>query len=374
MRKADTYIAARLAAVRELMTKRGYDAILVRNVSDLRWLTGAARVFDSEQAHDALITQSDAWVHTDGRYFGALTARTDDRVWQLDQDDVTHATWAACRIAECGARVVAIEDSLSLGFYEELQWELQKASVACLMPRLHGDFSKLRMHKDEAELDLLRRAQKVTDAAFAHMCDVIHPGLSELQIRAELESFMLSHGADALAFDSIVASGPNGANPHARPSARAVERGDLLVMDFGASLMDYQSDMTRTICIGKPTERQQSAYDAVRHAHEECARVARPGMLGRELHELAARILEEEGYGSYFTHGLGHGVGIDIHELPVAGKRGELPLDEGAVFTIEPGVYLPGEFGIRLEDCGVMGPEGYLPFTESPHALISVCE
>lgn len=373
MEIADDCIAARLCAVRELMTKRGYDAILVRNVSDLRWLTGAARVFDSEQAHDALITESAVWLHTDGRYSGALAARTDRRVWQLDQDDVTHAAWAARHIAASGAHIVAIEDSVSLGFYEELQWELQKASVACLMPCLHGDLSKLRMRKDEVELDLLRRAQKVTDAAFAHMCEVIRPGLSELQIRAELESYMLSHGADGLAFDSIVASGPNGANPHARPSERLVEKGDLIVMDFGASLMDYQSDMTRTICIGKPSERQQAAYDAVRRANEECAHAARPGMLGRELHELAARILEEEGYGAYFTHGLGHGVGIDIHELPVAGKRGNLPLDEGSVFTIEPGVYLPGEFGIRLEDCGVMGSDGYLPFTESPHELVILC-
>lgn len=362
----------RLAPLRALMSERGYDAVLVRDVSDLRWLTDVARVFDGEQAHDALVTASEAWIHTDGRYFDALTSQLDARTWHADQDDVTHAQWVARQVLACGARVVAVEDSLTLGMYENIKWELDRASVACLFPRMHSDITKLRMKKDADELEVLRRAQRITDDAFAHMRGYIRAGLTELAIRAELESYMLSHGADGLAFDSIVASGPNGANPHARPSSRVVEEGDLVVMDFGASLMDYQSDMTRTVCVGSPTARQQEAYDAVRRANETCAAVARPGMLGRELHELAARTLEEAGFGPYFTHGLGHGVGIDIHELPVAGRRGELPLDEGTVFTIEPGVYLPGEFGIRLEDCGVMTDRGYVPFTESPHELVCV--
>ncbi len=364
---------SRLRVLRELMAERGYDAVLVRNVSDIRWLTGAARVFDGETAHDALITPDEAWLHTDGRYFGALSAQADSDVWQIDQEqDVTHAAWVAQRVRSGGVRVLAIEDSLTLGMYEDLNVELNKHSVACLMPRLHGDLAKMRMIKDAGELDVLKRAQRITDEAFAHVCDVVRPGLSELAVRAELESYMLSHGAHVLAFDSIIAAGPNGANPHARPSERAIEAGDLVVMDFGASLLDYQSDMTRTICVGTPSSRQIEAYDVVRRAHEAAADAARLGMLGRELHEVAARVIEEAGFGAYFTHGLGHGVGIDIHELPVVGKRGDLTLDEGAVFTIEPGVYLPGEFGIRLEDCGVMGPEGYEPFTESPHELICV--
>ena len=365
-------IVERLSALRDLMKQRGYDAVLLRNVSDLRWLTGVARVFDFEIAHTALITDENAWLHTDGRYFGALSAQLDDSVWCLDQKDVTQAAWMAKKVCSSGARVVAVEDTLTIGLYEEFEWELKKASIACLTPRLHDDIVRLRIIKKGDELEVLQRAQDITDEAFTHMCMYLHEGLSELQVRAELESYMLSHGADGLAFDSIIASGPNGANPHARPSARLVQNGDLMVMDFGASLMDYQSDMTRTVCIGQPSAEQRRAYDAVRLAHETCAQVARPGMLGRELHELAAKTLEEAGYGKYFNHGLGHGVGIDIHELPSVGKHGELPLEEGCVFTIEPGVYLPGKFGIRLEDCGVMGPDGYEPFTASTHDMVCV--
>ena len=362
----------RLGALRALMSERGYDAVLVRNVSDLRWLTGAVRVFDEERAHDALVTATQAWIHTDGRYFGALTAQIDAAIWKADQDNVSHAQWIAQRVLASGVRVMAIEDTLALGTYEDMRWQLNQSSVACLMPRMHDDLARLRMKKDAGELEALRGAQRITDAAFAHMRDFVRAGMTELAIRAELESYMLSHGADGLAFDSIIASGPNGANPHARPSARVVEEGDLVVMDFGASLNDYRSDMTRTVCVGEPTVRQRTAYDAVRRANETCAAAARPGMLGRELHELAALSLEEAGFGRNFTHGLGHGVGIDIHELPAVGKRGDLPIEEGCVFTIEPGVYLPGEFGIRLEDCGVMTAQGYEPFTESPHELICV--
>lgn len=363
----------RLGALRAIMDERGYDAVLVRNVSDIRWLTGAARVFDGETAHTALITQDSAWLHTDGRYFGALVAALGEGTeWQVDQEDVLHPAWAAGCVRQCGARVVAVEDTLPLGWYEGFEWELRQRSVACLMPRLHNDLLRLRSVKDADELLVLRRAQEVTDAAFTHMTGFIEAGMSELVIRAELESYMLSHGGDGLAFDSIIASGPNGANPHAKPSSRKVGSGELLVMDFGASLMDYQSDMTRTVCVGTPSPEHVKAYDVVRRANEEAARVARPGILGKELHDVAARVIEEAGYGSYFTHGLGHGVGIDIHELPVAGKRGDAPLVEGCVFTIEPGVYVPGEFGIRLEDCGVMGSDGYEPFTQSTHDLVCV--
>ena len=362
----------RLHRLRDLMAERGYDAVLVRNVSDLRWLTDAARVFDGERAHDALITANEAWIHTDGRYHDALAAQIDASAWKLDQDIVGHAAWAAEHVVASRARVVAIEDSLTLGDFESLEWELKRKSVACLLPRMHNDIAKMRMIKDAGELEALRRAQKITDEAFSHMRGFVTPGLTELQIRAELESYMLSHGADGLAFDSIIASGPNGANPHARPGSRVVQTGDLVVMDFGASLADYQSDMTRTICVGAPSARQQEVYDVVRLAHETCAAKAEPGMLGCELHELAVRTIEEAGFGQYFTHGLGHGVGIDIHELPVAGRTGELPLEVGSVFTIEPGIYLPGEFGIRLEDCGVMGEAGYEPFTKSPHELVCV--
>lgn len=363
----------RLARLRTLMDERGYDAVIVRNNADLRWLTGAARVFDDEVAHTAVITQAGAWLHTDSRYFGMFVERMGtDSPWQVDQEAMSHTAWVARLLRRERVRCAAVEDTVTLGFYEKLGTELNKASYACLMPRLHGDIAKLRMVKDEEELSLLRRAQQITDAAFGHLCSYVHAGLTELEIRAELEYFMLSHGGEALSFESIIAAGPNGANPHARPSSRVVEQGDLIVIDFGAMVGDHHADMTRTVCVGTPTDEQRHVYDVVRRAHEECAAAARPGMAGRDLHNIAVRVIADAGYGEYFAHGLGHGVGLEIHERPSVSSRSVDTLPQGSVFTIEPGIYLPGRFGIRLEDTGVMGSDGYEPFAASTHDLVCV--
>jgi len=362
----------RMRRLRELMEARGYDAVIVRSNPDIRWLTGAARVFDDEVAHTAFVTLDGAWLHTDSRYYGSFVERImDSEAWKVDMESDTHPEWCAARIAEVRARAVAIEDTVTLGFFEDLQAELNKRSCACLMPRLHGDLALLRVQKDEQELALLRRAQRITDEAFDHMRGYLEPGLTELQIRAELEGYMLSHGAEGLSFDSIIASGPNGANPHARPGERVVQEGDLIVMDYGALYGDYHADMTRTVCVGHPNDEQRRVYDVVRQAHETCAAAAKPGMGGKELHDMAARVIADAGYGDYFNHGLGHGVGIEIHERPHVGRRSTDILSVGSVFTIEPGIYLPGKFGIRLEDCGILTEDGYQPFTESPHELLS---
>ena len=363
----------RLDKVRSWMGKRGYEAVVVRANSDLRWILGVARVMDDEVAHTALITADAAWLHTDSRYFGAFVERLgEESPWTVDAEPTGHAAWLAKRLVDAQARVVAVEDTLTLGFFESLKHELNVRSGAALMPRLHGDLSLLRLVKDEDEILEMKRAQAVTDAAFTYISDFIEVGMSELEIRAELEGYMLSHGGDALSFGSIIASGPNGANPHARPSARRVREGDMIVMDYGAALNDYHSDMTRTVCVGKPSDLQRKVYDIVRKAHEECARVAHPGIGGKKLHMVAVKVIEEAGYGSFFNHGLGHGVGVEIHERPHVGIKSTDTIPVGAVFTIEPGIYLPGEFGVRLEDFGVMREGGYEPFTASTHDLVCV--
>ena len=366
-------ILGRMTRLRSLMAERGYDAVLLRNNPDIRWLTGAARVFDDEVAHTALITADDAWLHTDSRYYGSFVDRMgEDGPWHIDMESVGHPAWAAAKMSEQRLRVVAVEDTLTLGFFEDLSVELNKVSCACLMPRLHSDIALLRQVKDEEELSLLRRAQQITDAAFEHIRGYIRPGQTELKIRAELEAAMLEHGAHALSFETIIAAGPNGANPHARPSERVVAEGDLIVMDYGALFGDYHADMTRTVCVGEPSAKQREVYDVVRRAHEECAAAARPNMGGRELHELAAQVIADAGYGDYFNHGLGHGVGLEIHERPSEGRLSTDTIPVGAVFTIEPGIYLPGEFGIRLEDTGVMCEDGFHSFAASTHDLVIV--
>lgn len=365
--------AERVARFRALMAERGIDAAIIRNNPDLRWLTGAERTFDHETAHTAVITQDAQWLHTDSRYYNTFQERLGaDTPWQIDQDMVEHAWWAAQRVREARARVVAVEDTCSLAFFDEFNAECLKAGVAVLTPRLHGDICDLRMVKDEEEVANMRQAQSITDAAFEHMCGFIKVGMTEMQIRAELENYMLSNGADALAFDSIIAAGPNGANPHAQPGASVVREGDFIVMDYGAGYHDYKSDMTRTVCVGTPSAEQRKVYDIVRATHEACAEAIHAGVIGREIHELSVRLITEAGYGDFYKHGLGHGVGIEIHENPNFGRTWNRPVPAGSIMTVEPGIYLPGKFGVRLEDYGIVTETGYEPFTKSPHELVCI--
>jgi Xaa-Pro aminopeptidase len=365
----------RVARLRALMDQRGYDAVVIRNNPDLRWLTGAQRVFDDEVAHTAFVTADALWLHTDSRYYGMFLDRMGDAtLWKIDMDIVEPAYWTAQRVVEARSRVVAVEDSLTLAFYEDFCHELAQASVAPMLPRMHEDIAKLRIVKDSEEIELMRHAQSITDATFTHICGYIKPGMTEMQIKNEMESYMFSQGADALSFETIVAAGPNGANPHARPSDYAVKPGDMIVMDYGAGYHDYHSDMTRTVCVGQPTEEQRRVYDIVRHTNEVCGQAAKPGCIGRDIHNLAVKTITDAGYGDYFKHGLGHGVGLQIHEMPYFGRRytGEIPV--GAVITDEPGIYLPGRFGVRIEDFGVMTEQGYERFTQSTHELQIVGE
>ncbi len=182
---------------------------------------------------------------------------------------------------------------------------------------------------------------------------------------------MFNSGADSLAFSSIVASGPNTANPHAIPGDRVVEKGDFILMDYGAGYRDYRSDMTRTVVMGEPSAEQRALYDLVRRTHEECAAAIHAGVDGHEIHKLSQKIIGDAGYGAYYGHGLGHGVGIDIHELPNLGRTSNV-LAAGSVVTVEPGVYLPGVGGVRLEDYGVVTADGFEPFTRSTHDLVVI--
>ena len=363
--------AGRIARFRTLMAERGYDAAIIRNNPDLRWFTGAERTFDDETAHTAFVTQDGLWLHTDSRYYNTFVERLgEDTPWRIDMDIVDPARWAAARVLETRSHTVAVEDTLDLAFFDDLSDECRRASVACLMPRMHGDICDLRKIKDAEEIELMRHAQATTDAAFDHICGFIKPGLTEQQIRAELENYMLMNGADALSFDSIIATGANGANPHAQPGETVVREGDLIVMDYGAGYHDYHSDMTRTVCVGEASEEQRKVYDVVRLAHETCAAAAKPGCIGTDIQALAVKVITDAGYGDYFKHGLGHGVGLEIHERPNFGRSYPFPVPEGSVVTIEPGIYLPGKFGIRLEDFGLMTAEGFVPFTQSTHDLV----
>ena len=362
---------ARIERLRGLMVERAYDAVVIRDEANLRWLTGAMGVFDYtfEFPHAAFITEDACYLHTDSRYFNSFNENLPaDTLFKVDMDEGTIPAWVARRAADSRARVIAVEDDMQLNFYQGIVRGLEDLSLAASFPQMHGDIRRMRAIKDAEEIELMRRAQSITDAAFAHMLEFIKPGLTEKQVRTELENFMFNNGADSLAFGSIVASGPNTANPHAVPSDRVIEKGDFVLMDYGAGYRDYKSDMTRTVCVGEPNEKQLELYALVRRTHEECAAAVHAGVNGKDIFDLSRKIIADAGYGPYYNHGLGHGVGIDIHEMPNFNRRGET-VEEGAVITMEPGVYLPGVGGVRLEDYGLVTADGYEPFTQSSHDL-----
>jgi Xaa-Pro aminopeptidase len=230
----------------------------------------------------------------------------------------------------------------------------------------------LRAVKDAQEIELLKAAQAVADATFVHMLDYLRPGLTEREVAIELEFFMRRAGADGIAFSSIIATGPNSAIPHAVPSDRVLRQGDFVLMDFGARLADYRSDMTRTVVLGPADERQRAMYAAVLAAQSEVIESLAVGMSGREAQSIAEEALARRDFEGRLIHSLGHGVGIDIHELPVLAPKAEEKLEVGHVVTVEPGVYLEGIGGVRIEDFGVMTNQGFEDFTQSSHDLIEL--
>jgi len=222
-----------------------------------------------------------------------------------------------------------------------------------------GVVEEMRAVKDEDELATLRQAIALGDAAYAHIADFMQPGMTERQVAWELESFMRTHGAEKLAFEVIVAAGPNGAMPHAHPTDRVIQAGEPVVMDLGTAVDGYCSDLTRTVVLSEADGRYQEVYEVVLQAQQAALRGIRPGMRGQEADAIAREVIAEAGYGDAFGHGLGHGVGLVVHERPRLGRLSDKDvLQSGMVFSVEPGIYLPGEFGVRLEDLVLLREDG----------------
>ena len=370
----------RLTQLRTACADADIRTFFVRDTSNITWLTAFDNVFDDESAHALLVTPHDAVLHTDSRYSeAARAAAAAEGVVAVDDTRITHAAFVANAFAarhaqqsaaEADAVVLGIEDSMTLAGYRALEDAFADAPAR---PRLRetSDFIlDLRAVKDSNEIARMKAAQAITDAAFAHIIEYMRPGMTERAVQIELEDFMLRHGAEGLAFSSIVATGANGASPHAIPGQTVLEAGQCVVLDFGARAHGYCSDMTRTVFLGDPSPRIRAAYEAIRSANEQVEAALRPGVTGKAMHELAEQVLAEHGFAGKMGHGLGHGVGIDIHEQPVLSPRNEKPLVTGNVVTVEPGVYLAGEFGMRLEDCGVLTSDGFEVFTQSTHDLV----
>lgn len=373
---------SRLERMRENMSACGIDDFYCRDISNVQWLTEFEGVFDDEPAHLAFVTPKKAFVHTDSRYADACDRASQHTPWVVDACGGAHASWVARQFAAFHAAAgtpegenvcaMGIEDTIELHEFRELERAFSESKWKPRFVETDGFVKKMRAVKDERELSAMRAAQAITDAAFEHIVEFMGEGMTELEVKRELEETMRRLGAEGLAFDSIVASGPNGAAPHSIAGERRLQAGDMVVMDFGARKGGYCSDMTRTVCIGEATPLAREVFAAVREANEAVEAMIRPGRTGAAMHHLAEDVLAHNGFAGKMGHGLGHGVGIDIHELPVLSPRNEAPLEVGNVVTVEPGVYLPGEIGCRLEDFGVITEDGFEVFTKSTHELVII--
>ena len=271
-------------------------------------------------------------------------------------------------IADFGITTLGYEEAyLTVG---ELM-EYEKNLNAKLVP-YNAKIAGFRGSKEEWELDLMKKAQEITDKAFSEVITRIKPGMTELELQAELIYCLYKNGGTGLAFDPIVVSGPNTSLPHGVAGERVIQEGDFVTMDFGASYNGYCSDMTRTVAVGYATEEMKEVYDTVLKA--QCAAIAytKAGVIGKEVDMVARKVITDAGYGEFFGHGYGHSLGLEIHEKPNVNPGNPDPMPVGAVCSAEPGIYLPGKFGVRIEDVTIITEDGVINITKSPKNLIIV--
>ena len=338
----------RIATLRERLAAEGADALLVKHAANVRYLSG----FTAGEDASLLITPEATLILTDFRYYEQVERQAAG--WELFKLTSTLAAGFADLVRQIGVRRVAFEStSITYALYQELA----KAEGIELLP-VKGWVEDLRAVKTPQEIASIRRAVEIVDAALAALPSLIRPGMTERELAWELEVYIRTHGADDVAFPLIVAGGPNGAMPHAVPSDRPLVPGEPIVLDLGAKVDGYCSDATRTVCIGQPDDRFREIHAIVLAAQEAAERSIRPGLLGKEADALARQVIADARFGEAFGHGLGHGVGLEVHERPSAGMRSEDQLQPGNVITVEPGIYLPGWGGVRIEDLVVVTETG----------------
>lgn len=315
-----------------------------------------------------LVTRQGCHYFTDSRYI-ELAQNT---VTNADVTMVTphqdHLALASLVLEHYGLKRVGIEEA----YLTVERWQKMKIAFPAdteLVPA--GKLlTELRSAKTEEELAVMQKAQDITDQVFAEICDFLHAGVTESEVAAQLTYLQMKHGAEGNSFPPIVASGANGSMPHAIPTAKPIQKGEFVTMDFGCIYQGYCSDMTRTVAIGQPSDEMRRVYDAVLEAQLAGIAAAKAGVPGCDVHNAAWDVLKKYGYGDYFGHGFGHSLGIEIHESPNANRANTKPLPAGAVLSAEPGVYLPGKFGVRTEDVIFLTETENRILTHAPKHLI----
>lgn len=357
----------RLAALRARMTAEDIEALALTHVPNVLWASGFDSVFDEEPAHVLLLTSSSATLFTDSRYAEAAILAADGTACSVcvATSDLFRSVCSA--VSESEASRVAVETTLPYGRFRSFEKQVGVPVVP-----VTGWVETLRQVKEAEEIERIRHAQELTDAAFEHILGIVRPGVSEREIAIEIECFMRRNGSDGVAFPAIVASGPNSAFPHAAVTDRCVETGDAVVVDFGARVRGYCADMTRTFVVGRAPERLREIYEVVRAANLAGVRALRPDAIGSDVDAVGRGVIADAGLGEYFGHGLGHGVGVEVHELPGVGPRSDKPIPDSSVVTVEPGVYVPGFGGVRIEDLAVVDASGATVLTRSTKDLLEI--
>ncbi len=352
---------SRLARLRSKLAEQGFDALIITSPENQFYLSG----FSAGEYLDAtmLISPDQAWISTDSRYYEDVKRRAPN--YQLvesgyDRNKVLGEFGNAVK-----PKVVGYEAAhLTASTLKDWTKVARKAGYK-LKPagRL---VEELRVVKDADEIAKIKGAVELTDAAFEHFVASVRPGMTEKQGAWIIESYMREHGADKIAFDLIVASGPNAALPHAIPGDRKMERCEPIIVDIGCRIDRYNSDLTRTVILGETDEQFKKIYDIVSKAQRAAERKIRAGVRGKRADAFARNVIDKAGQGDHFGHGLGHGVGLQVHEAPLASRRSKDVYAPNMTLTIEPGIYLPSWGGVRIEDLVVIQEDGVDILSQSP--------
>ncbi len=352
-------MSKRIERLRGLMRREKLDGILVVNLPNVRYLCGY-----TGSNGLMLITRRDCWFYTDFRYAEQIKTEVKGcRRRVLVRDLVSHPPPEWSRTYR---RLAVEKDHVTLARFGQLRKRFRKARLVPTRDLV----LELRRTKEQAEVKLIAGAQRITDQVFGKVLGLVKPGVRERDLALEIEFQFRKHGE--VAFDSIVASGPNAAKPHAGFSDRRLRKGDALTFDIGCRVAGYCSDMTRTVFIGRAPAELRKVYEIVYEAQRRALDTIKPGIAAKAADAAARDYIAEQGYGKQFGHGLGHGVGIEVHELPGLAATSRGTLAPGDVVTVEPGIYLPGIGGVRIEDMVHVTRTGYANLTRSPKRIVEL--
>lgn len=352
--------------VQAVLAAENLDAVLLTGQANRFY---AAGFFTPGRDATALVTPRDAIFFTDARYTEAAARHLEGIELREVKPDRTLTSQLQDLMFLKGIRRLGFEDAvMSVQSHRRLEKDLGKDK--CQLVGASEALDKLRQTKDPEELAAMEAAQGVAERALADILREIRPGVTEREIAARLQYLMLHYGASDMSFDPIVVSGPNGSLPHGAPSEKEIRSGEFVTMDFGCIYGGYCSDMTRTVAVGSVTEEMGRVYKTVLAAQRAGIAAAKAGVTGKAVDAAARAVIEDAGYGEYFTHSFGHGLGVEVHEAPSASSLNDKPLPAGAVISAEPGIYIPGKLGVRIEDVILITEEGCRNLAKAPKDLI----